>query len=532
MSQIGAIELVFLLLLVFVVVFGLLAGKLKTPYPIVMVIGGLILGFVPGIPAISLNPDVIFLVVLPSLLYSSAWTTSWREFRYNIISILFLAFGLVVFTVLGVALLAPKVLTGFDWRLGLALGAVVAPTDAIAATSIGRRVGLPERIVDVLEGESLINDASGLLALQFATAIVVERRIPTATEGALTFLWLVAGGIGLGLLIAWIIHQIEKRIDDGPIEIVLSILAPYAVYLAADALHASGVLAVVACGLFLSRRSASFFSPAVRLQTWSVWQALTFILNGVVFVLIGLQLPGIRLSIREYSLPALLRDGLVFSVLLILLRIIWVFPGAGLAYFFRTRLAHQKEKRPQARQIFVVGWTGMRGVVSLAAAIALPAMSDKAPFPQRDLIVFLTFCVIVVTLIFQGLTLPPLIRALGLVGAPGHDAEEREARRLVLNAAVTYLQNAKKNDNEESAELYEDLVGHYRERLASLQPGAENHPAKENRNRHIELSLKALRIERQTAIRLRDSGQISDGLLRRIERELDLGESRWSTREE
>src|ERR1700730_4553616 len=201
MSGIGEIELIFLLLLLFIVVFGLLAQKLGTPYPIVMVIGGLLLGFVPGIPNTALHPDLIFLVVLPPLLYAAAWTTSWRDFRYNLVSIFLLAFGLVGFTVIAVALVAPSVFAGFDWRLGFVLGAVVAPTDAIAATSIARRVGLPARIVDILEGESLINDATGLLALQFATSMMVQKQVPTVSIGILTLAWLTCGRIGLGLLV-------------------------------------------------------------------------------------------------------------------------------------------------------------------------------------------------------------------------------------------------------------------------------------------------------------------------------------------
>ncbi len=533
MSEIGTVELVFLLLLLFVAVFGLLARKLGTPYPIVMVIGGLLLSFVPAIPGIALNPDLVFLVILPPLLYSSAWTTSWRDLRYNLVSILLLAFGLVGFTVLGVALVAPKVFSGFDWRLGLALGAIVAPTDAIAATSIARRVGLPSRIVDILEGESLMNDATGLLALEFAIAIVVHKRVPTVSGGVFTLLWLTAAGVGLGLVVGWVVDRIERRIDDGPIEITLSILVPYAVYLAANAVHASGVLAVVACGLFLTRRSAHFFSPSVRIQVWSVWQSLTFVLNGLVFVLIGFQLPTIRASIRGYSLSTLLLDGTIFSVLLILLRLVWVFPGAGIGYFLRTRLAHQKEKRLRAREVFVVGWTGMRGVLSLAAALALPAtLADGAPFPQRNLIVFLTFCVIVVTLVLQGVTLAPLIRALGLAGAAGPNCEEKEARRIVIEAAMSHLEDAKVRDGEEAADLYEDLALHYRQRLASLQGGDGNQEETADHDRYVELSLETLRIERETAIRLRNEGRINDEVLRRIERELDLSESRLAIADE
>src|ERR1700744_1883809 len=262
MSQIGAVEFVFLLLLFFIVAFGILARKLGTPYPIIMVVGGLLLSFVPAVPDITLEPDLIFLVVLPPLLYASAWTTSWRDFRYNIVTISLLAFGLVAFTVIGVALAAPHVFRGFDWRLGLVLGAIVAPTDAIAASSIAQRVGLPSRIVEILEGESLINDASGLLALEFAIGILVEKRIPTVSSGLLTFAWLTAGGVAIGLAVGWLVDHFERWIDSRPIEITISILVPYVAYLAAQWTHASGVLAVVSCGLFLSRRSSQLFSPS------------------------------------------------------------------------------------------------------------------------------------------------------------------------------------------------------------------------------------------------------------------------------
>ena len=533
MNGIGEIEVIFLLLLFFIIVFGLLAQKLRTPYPIVMVVGGLVLSFVPGIPTIDLNPDLIFLVVLPPLLYAAAWTTSWRDFRHNLVSIFFLAFGLVGFTVAAVSWFAPAVFAGFDWRLGLVLGAVVAPTDAIAATSIARRVGLPSRIVDILEGESLINDATGLLALQFAIALVVHKQPPTLGGGLTTLAWLTAGGIGIGLLVGWITDFIEHRISDGPIEITLSILVPYAAYLAAEEVHASGVLAVVACGLFLSRRSVTFFAPAVRLQIWSVWESLNFVLNGLVFVLVGLQLPSIRAGIRGYSLSTLVLDGAIFSGLLILLRLVWTFPGAAVSWFIRARLMHQTDKRPSTAGIFVLGWTGMRGVVSLAAALALPELlADGSPFPQRNIIVFLTFCVILVTLVVQGITLPPLVRALGLAGSGGPSCEEQTARRIVIEAAIQHLESAKERDSERARPIYDDLVRHYRGRMASIQPGSDDHHDAADHNHHMLLSLEALRIERETVIRLRDEGRINDGVLRSVERELDLSESRIASREE
>jgi len=270
-GSIQALEMVFLLLLLFVVAFGALARKLQTPYPIVLVLAGLLLSFVPGTPKIAIDPDVIFFVVLPPLLYSAAWLTSWREFSYHLVSILFLAFGLVLFTVLGVAAMAPWFFSSFDWRMGFVLGAVVAPTDAIAATSIAKQIGLPKRIVDVLEGESLVNDASGLLALEFGVAMLVRGETGTISGGLERLVYLTVAGLAVGLLIGVIVNWVETHIDHGPIEIALSIMVPYVSYLAADSIHASGVLAVVACGLYLSRKSSSFFSASVRLQAWAVW---------------------------------------------------------------------------------------------------------------------------------------------------------------------------------------------------------------------------------------------------------------------
>lgn len=524
-SGIQSIEIVLLLLLLFVAGFTLLARKLQTPYPIVLVIAGLALSLVPGIPRVTLNPDLVFLVVLPPLLFAGAWLTSWRDFVHNLVSISFLAFGLVGFTVLGVAGTAHVAFPGFDWRLGVVLGAVVATTDAIAATSIAKRVGLPQRVVDELEGESLLNDATGLLALEFGLAIVVAGQTPTFSSGFLRLAYLTAAGIGVGLLIGTIIHWVEHHIDDGPIEITISIMVPYTAYLAAEFIHASGVLAVVACGLYLGRGSAHFFSPAVRLQANAVWNVFTFILNGFVFVLIGLQLPIVREGIRNYSFASLLLYGGLFSLLVIVLRMLWVFPGTALAYWIRRRLLHQNESRPPARQIFVTGWTGMRGVIALAAALSLPEhLEDGSPFPQRSLIIFLTFSVILVTLVLQGLTLPALIRALGLAGSTGPNCEETEARRIMAEAALQELAKSEKDMEADSAGLYEDVKEHYRRRLSSLEQdhGAQDH----SYEKFVAVSLDLLRTERETAVKLRNSGRISDEVLRQILEELDLSETR------
>jgi CPA1 family monovalent cation:H+ antiporter len=527
-ADIHAIELIVLLLLFFVVAFGALANKIRTPYPIVMVVGGLLLSFVPGIPRIALNPDVVFLIILPPLLYNAAWLTSWREFSYNLVSILFLAFGLVTFTVVGVSYAAHWFLPGFDWRMGLVLGAVVAPTDAIAATSIATRIGLPKRVVDVLEGESLLNDASALLALEFGIALLVGGQRPTFALGFLRLAYLIVGGILAGLIVAEVVHRIEHRIDDAPIEIALSILTPYVAYLGAEAMSASGVLAVVVCGLYLTRRSSHFFSPNVRVQAWAVWDSLTFILNGLVFVLMGLQLPHVLDAIRDESLSTLVLYGAIFSAFLIVLRLIWVYPGAAIAYQIRRRILHQKEYAPTARQTFVIGWTGMRGVISLAAAIAVPqVLANGEPFMQRNTIIFLTFSVILVTLVLQGLTLPPFISALGLGGIPTPHSEEHEARTAMIEAAMAYLEEIKSEIAKGDEDVYSELERHYQQRLAALGQNEESsvHETTVNSPRtYSDVARELLRAERQTAVRLRNQRRIGDELLRELEHELDLGE--------
>jgi CPA1 family monovalent cation:H+ antiporter len=509
-----AIELVFLLLLLFVIAFGELARRLQIPYPIVLVIAGALLGLVPGIPRVALNPDTIFFVILPPLLYSAAWTTSWREFSCNIVNILVLAIGLVFFTVAGVALAAEHLFAGFD---------------AIAATSIADKIGLPRRIVDILEGESLVNDASGLLALEFGLAILLRGQTPTLAGGVVRMGYLILAGIGIGLAIGWIVHWIEQRIDDAPLEIALSILVPYAAYFTADRVRASGVLAVVTCGIFLSRKSSRFYSPGVRLRAWSVWESITFILNGLVFVLIGLQLPYVLAGIHGFRWSTLFLYGALFSALVIALRMIWAFPGAYLSYWIRVQFLHHRVSTPPRNGILFVGWTGMRGVIALAAAIALPqVMLDGSPFPQRNLIVFLAFCVILVTLVLQGLTLPWVVRVLGIAEKTGPNVEEERARREVLEAALTYMEEARRNDGSDSDEIYDDLMGHYQQKLFSLTQAGEEEPIgyrPEDHKQYFRISRQVLSAEREALARLRDEGRISDAVLRNLEYELDLREA-------
>jgi CPA1 family monovalent cation:H+ antiporter len=440
-TGIHSIELILLLLLIFVTALAALAKRIQVPYPIILVVGGLVLSFLPHTPRVALDPDIVFLVILPPLLFSSAYVTSWRDFRYNLVSVTMLAFGLVAFTVLAAAAACRLLLPGFDWPMGLVLGAVVSTTDAIAATSIFQRLGLPKRVTDILEGESLVNDASGLLALSIATTLLVSGHTPTLAEGAGMLLYLVCGGIAVGLVVGKLIHLFELKIDDAPIEITISLMAPYFAYLAAESAHTSGVLATVACGLYLGHNSSLYLSIGARLSGKAVWETLTFVLNGLVFILIGLQLPLILSGIRSLGLNRLLIAGLLFSGILILVRMMWMYPGAWVANVIRRRLLRQEEPMPNPRAIFVVGWTGMRGVVALAAAMALPhSLSDGASFPGRDVMIFVTFCVIFVTLVLQGLTLPALIRFLGLSRTIEKSPEEDNALRAMAGATLAYLE--------------------------------------------------------------------------------------------
>ena len=531
-----AVEAVFLLLLVFVAVFAGLARPLKVPYPILLVVAGLVLTFVPGMPRIGLDPNVVFLVFLPPLLYSAAWTLSWREFQRNFASIAMLAVGLVFFTVVGLGMAAGSLLPGFDWRSGVLLGAVVAATDAIAATSIARRVGLPQRIVDILEAESLVNDGTGLLALQFGLLMLVTGRTPSVIEGAGRLLFLTGGGVAVGLVIGAVVAWFERWVDDGPIEIVISILVPYAAYLLGDRAHVSGVMAVIACSMYMSRKSPEYMSPQVRLQTAAVWDALTFMLNGIVFVLIGLQLPYVMGQIGGLSRMALLEYGVGFSVVMIAVRMVWVYGETYLAYGVRRWLNEGAVERPDVRSVFVIGWGGMRGVLSLAAAVSLPyVLPDGRVFAQRSMIIYLAFCLIVATLVMQGLTLPWLIRRLGLAGAGHGNAEEQEARRVILREGLVHLGRRRskllsQTGDKEQAAMLGELMAVYQRRLDAMPLEREQQEqGLVDQTLRREAILSVLQAERETLLRLRDEGQIDDEVMRTLQRELDLEESRVHT---
>jgi monovalent cation/hydrogen antiporter len=529
-AGIQAVQAIFLLLLVFVAMFAGLARRLKVPYPILLVIAGLLLSFLPGMPRIGLDPDLVFLVFLPPLLYSASWTLSWREFQRNFVSIAMLALGLVLFTVVGLALAAGSLLPGFDWKAAVLLGAVVAATDAIAATSIARRVGLPQRIVDILEAESLVNDGTGLLALQFGLLMLVTGRTPSVVEGVGRLVFLTGGGVLIGLAIGAVVAWFERWVDDGPIEIVISILVPYATYLMGVRAHVSGVIAVIACGMYMSRKSPEYMSPQVRLQTTAVWDALTFVLNGIVFVLIGLQLPYVIGQISGMSRVVLLEYGVGFSAVMIGVRMAWVYGETYIAYAVRRWVQRVEVEEPEPRRVFVIGWGGMRGVLSLAAAVSLPyALPDGRMFQQRSMIIYLAFCLIVATLVVQGLTLPWLIRRLGLSETGRMNSEEQEGRRVLLREALVHL-DRKRSKNRDQSAMFGELIASYQQRLDAMPAEREERvQGLVDQARRSDAILAVLQVERAALIRLRDDGQIDDEVLRTLQRELDLEESRVHT---
>jgi CPA1 family monovalent cation:H+ antiporter len=524
------VQLLVLALLGVVAALALVAKRLHVPYPIVMVIGGLAFSLVPGLPRISLDPNLVFFVVLPPLIFSAAFHISWREFRNNMVAILMLAFGLVGFTVYAVAAFSRFTLPGFDWKLGLVLGAVVAPTDPLSATATARRLGIPRKITDLLEAESLVNDGSGLVALKFTAALVVTGYTPSFLMGSANLLYLIAAAVAIGLVSGMVVHRIQQRITDAPIEITLSLITPYIAYLCAEAAQCSGVMATLACGLYLGRRSSGFFSLHARIESRAVWKTLDFILNGVVFLLLGLQLPSILADIRGMGLGGLIWHGAFFSAAVILIRLIWVYPGAWISGIIRRKLRLHQRPAFSPRELFVVGWSGMRGVLSLAAAISLPeTLRSGTRFSERNVIIFLTFCAIFATLVLQGLSLPAIIRKLGVGGVEGAHQEEALARREMIEAALDELNRIRAEKHGEDTELQDQLERYYQRRLALVKHYGSSDGARGQTSDEIDSIAQRLRaVERSVALKLRDESKIHDEVLRSLERELDLLDARFA----
>jgi CPA1 family monovalent cation:H+ antiporter len=523
----GAAE-IFVGLLVAVAVLALLARRVSIPYPILFVIGGLLLSSVPKLPRVRLDPQIIFLFVLPPLLYPAALFTSWRDFKVNLRPIGLLAIGLVLFTTIAVAYLAHYYMD-MPLAAGFVLGAIISPPDAVAATAIADRLNIPRRIVTVLEGESLVNDATALVAYRVAVAALVTGTFSLAHATGQFFL-VAIGGTAVGLAVGWLAEQFHKRVDDAPIEITVSLLTPFVAYLSAEGLGFSGVLAVVTTGLYLGMRLPELLTFRTRLQSGPFWETLEFLLNGFVFILIGLQLPEVHsaLSGRAVSVQRLVWYALLISLAVILVRIVWVFPATYLPRLLSPNL-RRRDPCPPWRHVAIVAWTGMRGVVSLAAALAVPlTLRNGSPFPGRELILFLTFVVIVATLVVQGLSLPLVIRWLGVQDDRSMEREERDARLKANYAALDKLNELAEPDPAK-ADALQRLRVEYEDHIHQLE-GAEPQSAGDSlrlfSSEFERLSLEALRVERIAIIKLRDQDVISDGVLRRIQRDIDLAEAR------
>lgn len=533
-------------LMVAVTALALLARMVRIPYPILLVLGGLAIALVPGLPRVSLAPDVVFLVFLPPLVFAAGWFTSLRDVKANLRAIGLLSIGLVLATVVVVAVVAHALVPGLTWAAAFVVGAIVSPTDTVAPSAVFQRLGAPRRLVTILEGESLVNDATGLIAYKFAVVAVVTGAF-SPWQAGLQFVLSSLGGVALGLAIMWLLNQLMRRVGEAPIEITLSFLAPYAVYLAAQQLGLSGVLAVAAAGIYASRRDPQTFSAGTRVAAYAVWEVTLFVLNGLVFVLIGLQLPVALDQVAGRSAAQLVGYGLAVSAAAILLRLLWVFPGAYVPRFLSARI-RARESDPGWRNVLVVAWTGMRGAVSLAAALALPlTVNGGAPFPDRGLILLVTFCVILATLVGQGLTLPPLMRWLGVGSDEAGVAEEVEARTRAIEAALARL-----DELEVEGQVPTDGIrfvrAHYGKRQKQVQallgrvdhehgPGDGLHHDHEPGSDHVEdhrsrmaavkrLQLEGIAAERAVIVQLRNTGVIGDDALMQVQRELDLEELR------
>jgi CPA1 family monovalent cation:H+ antiporter len=515
-------------LLFAVAALALLARKLRIPYPILFVIGGLLLALIPGLPGIRLDPQLVFLLFLPPILFPAALFTSWRDFRANLRPISLLAVGLVLFTTTVVGYLAHYFIPDLSLAAGFVLGAIVSPPDAIAATSIAKRLGLPRRIVTILEGESLVNDATALVAYRFAVAAVVTGSFSLPRASGQFFL-VGIGGTVIGLAVGWLAELFHRRVDDAPIEITVSILTPFAAYLPAERLGVSGVLAVVTAGLYLGWRTPEITDSRTRLQAAPVWGMIVFLLNGFVFILIGLQLPEVWGRLAGRSISQLVWYAAIISVAVILIRILWVFPATYLPRLLSKRI-RADEPRPKWQRVTIVAWTGMRGVVSLAAALGLPLkVEEGSPFPGRDLTLFLTFVVILVTLVVQGLSLPPIIRWLGVEDDGVAEKEEREARLKANQAALARLDEMAQSEPPSKADALQRLRIEYEDRIRQLKiPELEKAaaPRRQFSTEYERLSHKALKVERQTILQLRNDLVINDEVLRSIQRDIDLAEAR------
>jgi monovalent cation/hydrogen antiporter len=516
------------IVLLAVVALLVIAQVVRVPYPIMLVIGGLGLAAIPGLPEVELDPDIVLVGFLPPLLYAAAFFTPLRELRRNVRPISMLAVGLVLATMLVVAVVAHEAL-GFGWAESFVLGAIVSPTDPVAATAIARRLGVPGRIVTIVEGESLINDGTALVAYKFAVAAVVTGSF-SLLEASGEFVLGVLGGVAVGLAVGAVIAFVRRRLDAPPVEITIALFSGYFGYLPAEAIGVSGVLAAVTVGIYMGRLTSVLTNATTRMQGIAVWEIVQFLLNSALFVLIGLQLPAVLDGIGSLDRSSVFLDGALIAATVMAVRLMWVFP---ITYGTRLipRIRRDAGGAPWEGTL-LVGWTGMRGAVSLAAALALPLATDAgAEFPNRDLIIFCAFSVIVGTLLLQGLTLPPLIR---LLGVDDYDEtlvrEEDLARKRAAKAALERLEELTGEDwvREETVDRVGGLYRYRYRRFASrfAEDDGDSREIEERSENYQRLARELLDAQRATVIRMRDEGEINDDVLRAIERELDLEDSR------
>jgi CPA1 family monovalent cation:H+ antiporter len=516
---------ILVLLFIAIAAVGVAARRLKIPAAILLVLAGIVLALIPGLPDVRLAPEVVLLLVLPPIIYTSAVAMSWREFHANLRPISLLAVGCVLFTTVAAAASAHWIL-GFSWPVGFVLGAIVSPPDAMAPLSIARRLQLPKRLLVVLEGEGLANDATALILYRFAVAAVSAGAFSYSRAAGL-FAAIVASEILWGLVVGWVMLRLRRWIRDPQIEIVLSILTPFIAYWPPQHLGGSGVLATVTAGLYVSWNGVHLISAATRLQGIFFWDVLVYLIEGLVFLITGLQARALIRTISGYSLSELAISAGVVSMVVILARFLWIFPATYLPRRLIPALA-RGDPAPPWQWPFALAFTGVRGIVSLAAALAVPlVMTSGQPFPHRDLILFLTYSVIVVTLVGQGLLLPAVIKALGLVDAGvceryGDRLEEIQARRLAIESAIEHLQRlgAERGLPED---LVQGLHTHFRQRLQHFEHEhgeAEQAPQAAEVQDEIELLL--IGAERTRINELHRDGALKDEARRRIERELDL----------
>jgi Na+/H+ antiporter len=502
-----------------------LVPTLRVPYPILLVLGGLALGFAPGIPDFDLPPELVLIAFLPPLLYISAFFTSLRDFRANAAPIGFLAIGLVGATMVVVATVA-HVVADMPWNAAFVLGAVVSPTDPIAATAIMRRLGVPRRVVTIVEGESLVNDATALVLYRTAVAAIVAGSFSLWEAGG-RLLMGAAGGIAIGLAVGFVLRQVRRRIDNPPTEITLSLLTGYLAYLPAEALGVSAVLAAVTVGIYMGWYTPELTTPETRLTGTAFWTITTFVLNAVLFTLVGLQLPRVLDQLGEHSTQQLLGYAAAISAAVIVTRILWVIPFSQVVRVKDVRTGDRHQLQP--RNAGVVAWSGTRGAVSLAAALAIPLTTDAGTqFPQRDLIVFLTFAVILATLVFQGLTLPSVIRLLRVEADDEEERrEEAKARIRAAEAALARLDELVDEEwaRPETVERMRGLYGFRRDRFAE-RFGKGDGSAEEQSLAYQRLRRELLRAEEGAVLELRNQGVISSDVANQVLRDIALEDVR------